>query len=274
MFLIADSGSSKTLWRLVNAQERRNFETAGINPFYLESQEIVEILHNELPIDPAKVENIYFYGSGCTPLKQNEIKAVLEEYFFNAKAFVESDLLGAARSLCGNKTGIAAILGTGSNSCRYDGLKIADQIAPLGYVLGDNGSGADLGKRLITAALRNRLSQETTRRFFELPDTEAILDRVYRHPFPNRYLASFAVFLHQNINIPELTGIVESSFTDFIEQQILPYHCTANEEIHFTGSIAFFFKEILEKSLNKYGLQLGRCTQNPIDGLDDYHNAK
>ncbi len=182
-------------------------------------------------------------------------------------------MLGAARSLCGNHSGIACILGTGSNSCFYDGEKIVSNVSPLGFILGDEGSGASLGKKLLSDILKNQLPKEIKDDFFsDYQQTPAeILENVYRRPFPNRYLAQFTVFLVKHISNPLISDLVESSFDEFISRNVIQYRDYKSNKVFFTGSVAYYFRNSLEKVIQKWNLDLGTIIQSPMEGLIDYH---
>ncbi len=276
MILIADSGSTKTEWKLTghNATTLNTCMTGGINPFHQSSEEILFSLKNEFTLDTQGIDEIHFYGAGCaTEEKNNLVKAALSAYFNVKNITVDSDLLGAARSLCGSKPGIACILGTGSNSCLYDGNKIIDNVSPLGYIIGDEGSGAVLGKQLIGNILKNQMSDRVTKLFFQEYNTDRaeILDHIYKRPLANRYLAQYSRFLSKHIAIKEIEEFVIHSFDAFIKRNLLQYNNVLHLEINFTGSIAFYFQDQLKKALNKNNLTAGQITQAPMEGLEKYY---
>jgi glucosamine kinase len=276
MILIADSGSTKTEWSLVDQEKTiKSLITSGINPFYQDETNIVHALQTEL-VPHIKVfpEHIYFYGAGCADHEKiSVVKNALHQIFPSAHLFAGSDLLGVARSLCQNNPGIACILGTGSNSCYYDGKEIIDHISPLGYILGDEGSGAVMGKKLISDILKQQLPQSICKQFFDTCQVHPadILDAVYKKPFPNRYLAQYTKFIHQNIHLPEMEELVITSFQEFISRNILQYRQASSYEIHFSGSIAYYFKPQLSISLNTFQLKEGRITMAPTPDLINYH---
>lgn len=273
--LVADSGSTKTEWTLlVDKKISGAITTTGINPYYQELGEITNIVSTLTEKIDSCPDRIFFYGAGCgNQEKQDFVKKAIQEVFKTSGIFVGSDLLGAARSLCQDKQGIACILGTGSNSCYYDGEKIATHIAPLGYILGDEGSGAVLGKKIVSDILKNQLPPIVGERFFEAYhlDISSILDSAYKQPFPNRYLAQFSKFISANIEIPEVEALVLNSFTEFIDRNILQYQQAREVEINFTGSIAFHFKEQLIKVMDNFGLKPALITKSPSEGLVRYH---
>jgi N-acetylglucosamine kinase-like BadF-type ATPase len=274
MILIADSGSTKTNWALIAPDAVvRTCTTQGINPFFLQKDEIMGILEHEFTLSKENIVSVYFYGAGCTPEKAPLVSESLKAYFQLDSIEVYSDLLAAARSLCGREEGIACILGTGSNSCYYDGEKIAQQVSPLGYILGDEGSGAVLGKRLVADVLKNQLSPAVIQDFQDTCHLSAagILDAVYRQPFPNRFLAQFVPFIFKHLGEDEVEKIVEDSFSAFIRRNVLQYHQAGQLPVHFTGSVAFYLKEPLEKVVKRFHCTLGKVTLNPLPGLIEYH---
>ncbi|MFO7575415.1 MAG: ATPase [Bacteroidales bacterium] len=276
MIIIADSGSTKAEWVVVRdgAPEDPVF-SGGINPYFLSAEEINELLNSELNILAGiPVNKIWFYGTGCnTPDKNELVRASLGKFFTTDDIFIGSDLLGAARSLCHTEPGIACILGTGSNSCYYDGTRIVSNVPALGFILGDEGSAAIMGRKLLSDILKRQLPQQVIDLFHETYNlTQAeILDRVYREAFPSRFLGSFSRFLSDNIKIPELEQIVVSSFDEFIVRNILQYSEATKCLIHFTGSVAYHFRDILANCLGKYGLKQGKITASPMDELIKYH---
>ncbi len=277
MMLIADSGSTKTHWCVIDAKGKKLIQTIGINPYQMNNEAIKEVLEKELYpyLSSEKIKNVHFYGAGCsTDQKCNLIDSVLQDFFKTATIEVHHDLLGAARALCGHEKGIACILGTGCNSCYYDGNEITEQIYSLGYVLGDEGSGAYMGKLLIRDFYQDRLPAEIHQLFREEfnPVLEQILDNIYNQPRPNRYLASFCPFLLKNIDHPYIYELVSNSFDDFFSKYVLKFKEAENAKIHFLGSIAFHFKDVLKASAQKAGLQIGKIYDSPIEGLVDYHN--
>lgn len=277
MILIADSGTTKTEWCLIT--DRGDLETvitSGINPFYQDAENISAILQKEF-IGIKKIDAIYFYGAGCiNQEKQNIVKDALLNVFKVTKVFVGSDLLAAAHSLCQDRSGVVCILGTGSNSCYYNGSEIVVNVSPLGFILGDEGSGAVLGKKLIGDVLKKQLPQSLIDDFFETYQTTAtaILENVYKKPFPSRYLADYTKFLSKNIKHPEIEKIVTDSFRDFVTRNLLQYSEIGQTPIHFTGSIAFHFEVQLRKVIKEQDLMLGNIEKAPMEGLIKYHNRK
>ncbi len=276
MILIADSGSTKTEWRLCSEPKLTNNTciTKGINPFHQTTEEILTSLKESFTLKIDEIDEIHFYGAGCaTPEKINIVKRALYIFFGIDNISVDSDLTGAARSLCGNKTGIACILGTGSNSCLYDGKNVAHNVSPLGYIIGDEGSGAVLGKQLLGDILKNQLPHSIIDLFWqEYPtDRAEILENIYKKPLANRYLAQYTKFLFKHIDLPQLDLLVTEAFSIFIKRNLLQYINVLHLEINFTGSVAYYFQPQLKKALNQHNLTLGIITQAPMNGLEQYH---
>lgn len=275
--LIADSGSTKAEWCLLDGKKKKLFLTQGLSPYFLSSEQIEYIIEHELKTKMKKVEpdEVYFYGTGCSsPENVKIVKKAIQRVFADAKVAVDHDLMGAAKALCGNDKGIACILGTGSNSCYYNGKKIVKNSPGLGYVLGDEGSGAYLGKKVIQYYLYNTFDPDLMDRFnakFNTNNIE-ILDAVYKKPLPNRYLASYAVFLAENRGHYMIENIIEDGFNDFFFNHIYKYRESWSLPINFVGSIAYGFKDVLKEMCNAYELQLGKVIKKPMDGLIKFHS--
>lgn len=275
MKLIADSGATKTDWCYGAADQHQIIQTQGINPFHQSAETISLILSEELIPQLAcrtLITHIFFYGAGCTPEKAKIVRTALQTFFPQATICVESDLLGAARSLCGREQGIACILGTGSNSCEYDGEKITSNISPLGYILGDEGSGAVLGKRLVGDCLKHQLPEHICQAFLEETKfTPAeIIDKVYRQPQANRFLASLTPFLSRHREEPEIHALLVSCFNDFFLRNVMLYNYSYFP-VHFTGSIAWYFQEEVKEAAEKLNIRTGKFIKCPIHGLIAYH---
>ncbi|MFV0505179.1 MAG: BadF/BadG/BcrA/BcrD ATPase family protein [Bacteroidales bacterium] len=272
MILIADSGSTKTKWCVDGG---RVILSEGINPYYQTEEQIKEaVAESFVGVDVDRIAQIYFYGAGCNNADVNTVvEQALQSVFNNADVSVNSDLLGAARSVCQSDKGIACILGTGSNSCFYNGRDIVKNVSPLGFILGDEGSGAVLGRRFIGDLLKNQLSDSLTRRFYQQYGFSYadILTSVYKKEFPNRFLAQFTKFMNENINCPQIECIVRNEFKSFLERNVLQYDNAKKLPINFVGSIAFHFRSILEDEVKKLGLYIGRIEKEPILGLVGYH---
>jgi len=275
MKLIADSGSTKTDWRLLEGGKTvEQIQSGGINPFYQTEKEIraaIEPFYDRLKTYP--VREIYFYGAGCSfDDKKLTLKNVLQYFFPMAKIEVQSDMLGVARALLGKRAGIACILGTGSNSCFYDGEKITAQQSSLGFILGDEGSGAVLGKLFVADLLKNQLSENLKNRFFETTKTtlEEIMENVYRKSFPNRYLANFTHFLAENVEEISIKKLIHDNFVQFFERNVKQYDYQ-NVELHFAGSVAWYFQKILKEAAQFSGVKTGTIVPNPMAGLTEFH---
>lgn len=278
MILIADSGSTKTEWCLIdNAADRKIFNTIGINPYQMKADAIKEVLEKELNpyLYPEKINNIYFYGAGCsTNRKCQMIENVFQDYFFNSAIEVHHDLLGAARALCGNEPGIACILGTGSNSCLFNGHEIEENVVSLGYLLGDEGSGAHMGKLLLADYFHGLLPAELTAGFEQKykPSVETVLDALYNQPRPSRFLASFAPFISENIQHPYMRNLVSGCFDEFFRINVSKYTNFKDTKVHFLGSIAYHFSELLFESAEKAGVKTNKILKSAIDGLIAFHS--
>ncbi len=277
MILIADGGSTKTDWRLIKeGREYKQVQTPGFNPYLIGTDEIEALLWKELQpyIDNNAVNTVYYYGAGCsTPVKNMIVETAFEKIFPNARLHINHDLLAAAHALCGDKEGIAAILGTGSNSCYYDGNEIKDGIFSLGYFFGDEGSGAYLGKKLLTAYLHKELPLEIEIKFKEeYPKSlESILDAVYTKPAPSRFLASFSRFISDNRDHPYIYNLIVEAFRAFYRYQVCCYERHKEVPVHFAGSVAYHYQDILTSVGLEYGIKTGKFIQAPIDGLVEYH---
>lgn len=278
MHLIADSGSTKTNWSLTDGiSVIKDIYTLGINPFYQDEVAIsAEIEKSLLPyIVNYNISNITFYGAGCSfPEKKAIVAKALGMHFTDISIEVQSDLLGAARSLFGKNEGIACILGTGSNSCYYDGNSIVDNISPLGFILGDEGSGAVLSKILVADCLKKQLPEHICKQFmqkFEL--TPAILlENVYKKPFPNRYLAQFTPFISENIEEPSIQKIAYNGFESFFQRNIS--HYPKDKQIGFVGSVAHHLSKVLHKVANDLNYEISTIVKNPMEGLVRYHSEQ
>lgn len=278
MILIADSGSTKTDWCVVeNGVLVQQIFTKGTNPFFQSEEEISnEIATALLPeLKTEEFDAVYFYGAGCGFPDKIEIvhRAISKQLKVKGNVEVATDMLAAARGLCGREAGIACIMGTGSNSCYYDGENIVANVSPLGFILGDEGSGACLGKLMVGDLLKNQMTPELKEKFlkqFDLTPAD-IIDRVYRKPFPNRFLASLSPFLAQNINEPCVHELVLNSFKAFFKRNIMQYENFQNLKVNLIGSVAFYYKEVLAEAAEAMGIQLGTIIQSPMEGLIKYH---
>ena len=272
--LLADAGSTKTDWLLRDNQgDALRFHTDGMNPSLLTDDEIRHILTTQLlpQVEGLLIEQVDFYGAGCRGEAAERMKNLLGEVVGARNIAVESDMLGAARMLCGNNSGIVCILGTGANSCLYDGQQISRQTPALGFILGDEGSGAVLGRRLIGDIFKGQLPEDLCKDFLlDYPLTmDELIRRVYRTSAPNQYLASFTPFLSKNIHRAEIQELIRDEFHRFIRRNVLAYlaYTTAQTPLHFVGSIASVFQAQLSEVVAQYDFTLGKVVRQPIDAL-------
>lgn len=283
--LIVDSGSTKTSWCFAflpntkSADGARTVTTEGLNPAVMSAEEVEEKISKalnlclqSLSISAADVDNVFFYGAGCIAGRAGVVSESIQSILVDARIYVADDLLGAARALCGHKAGIACILGTGSNSCLYDGKNIVAHTPALGYVLGDEGSGAVLGRKFLNAVLKQTLPENIRKRFLQESglDMAEVINRVYRSPAPNRFLASMSKYIHGYLDEKEVRDIVIDNFEDFIRNNILAYG-DEFRTINVVGSIAYHYKEQLTEAASRNGFQIGKIIKSPIEGLIEYH---
>lgn len=316
LVVVADSGSTKTDWAAweklphfpgkaqalppesasASADGTCRFRTGGINPFYQDTGEIASALRQAsrelqalLPArggQAAEIE-VHFYGAGCTEEKIPFMEASLAQAFAaggGCEAEAKGDLLGAARALCGQEKGIACILGTGSNSCVYDGENIRKNVSPLGFILGDEGSGAVLGKLLVGSLLKGQLGAGLKEEFLAAYGLTpaGLVEHVYRRPFPNRFLAGFAPFLSARLGRPEIRAFCRDAFAEFFQRNVLQYPEAHPQEagtatplpVHFTGSVAYHFRSIIRPLMEEFGLVAGQFTPSPLEGLVRFHKEK
>lgn len=284
MILIADSGSTKTDWVLIHrregTEERLDFKTRGINPVLMSQSDIEALLRFELlpHLEGQSPAELFFYGAGCReeqkPKMQAAFSAALPSAFTIGGRLLSfrSDLLGAARALCGREEGIACILGTGANSCYYDGEKMVSNTPALGYVLGDEGSGAVLGRLLVNGLYEGLLPVSLRNAFEEEMQLSLtiIINNVYREPMPNRFLASLSPFISAHLDEPLLRRMVVDNFRQFVRRSILPYGRT-DLPVSAVGSIAYHYAQLLIEAIEAEGCRMGRIIQSPIDRLVEYH---
>lgn len=277
--LIADAGSTKVAWTLTCPDGNLlTYTDVGINALLVTDQELAEAFSRAALQFPAEYvpQSVYYYGAGCaTPALCDKVATALHTTFPRADVNVASDLLGAARALLGNRRGIACILGTGSNSCLYDGHQIALNIPSLGFILGDEGSGAALGKRLVGDAFKQQLPDSIKQRFlktFSLSIAD-VLDNVYRQPNPNRFLASLVPFLADNLWNPYVYSLVRKEFEAFVARNVLLYPGAHSIPVSFVGSIAYHFRDILAKVCGDANITLGSIAKDPMQGLITFHTA-
>jgi glucosamine kinase len=277
MILIADSGGSKTDWRLIRKNgtiDQAN--SPGFNPYYQPIEDLKKNVHDVLlpKMDSERVMKIFFYGAGVSSLKnQLTIKSAFLEFFPEAQIEIGWDLLAAARALCGHEPGIACIMGTGSNSCLYDGNKITDNVANLGWILADEGSGANIGRKFLVDYLRKLQPEKLAAQFHQrFPlSREEFLEKVYQQEKPSAFLATFAKFIFQHLDDPYCYKLIYNSFSEFYENNVMKYENFQNLKVHFTGSIAFYFSDILRQVANDKGITVKNILEGPIAGLTLYH---
>lgn len=275
--LIADSGSTKTDWCLIKGKKKLYMYTQGISPYFQTSIQIADILQKELLPQlekPDQIGAIYYYGTGCAhPNNIAIVKKVLKAVFPSARCSVTHDLMAAARALCGHTKGIACILGTGSNSCYYNGRRIVKNNPGLGFILGDEGSGAYLGRKVLQYYLYHTFDDELMARFDEKYNTtkDKILENVYKRPLPNRYLASFVPFLEENRGHFMIENIIEDGLNEFFFTHLYKYRESWKVPIHFVGTVAWLYQDVLQELCQLYELELGRVLRQPMDGLVEYH---
>ena len=276
MILIADSGATKTDWLVADKHsENILIHTSGINPFHQSEEKIHQIIKEELlasgKIDPSLIQHIFFYGSGCLPETSPTVEKALRRNFSQPSIFIESDLLGAARAACNRTEGIACILGTGSNSCLYDGKHIRANVSPLGYILGDEGSGAYIGKRFIGNCFKQQLPSnlcEGLLNEYHLTRTD-ILNKVYKEPQANRFLASITPYIYSQKDNPFVHDFLVDCFEQFFRRNVLLYK--SDLPVSFVGSIAWFFHEELKEAAKNHNITIRSIIRQPINGLVEYH---
>lgn len=285
MILLADSGSTKVHWCLVTASGQcSDVFTDGINPLFQTTIAMQNSICNQLLpqisslLWAGTLTHVFFYGAGCTPEKKVFVQRALEQVFKKAEIFVASDMLGAARGLLGHHPGVACILGTGSGSCFYDGENIDWCVPSLGYILGDEGSAAVLGKRLVGDLLKNQLGDDLKETFFAEYETSMadIIEKVYRQPFPNRFLAKLSKFCADHIEDQRIHNLVYDHFVQFIRRNLVQYFKESGVRsqesgVGFVGSIAYYYRPILEEAMKAEGLPMGTVLKDPIEGLKEYH---
>ena len=302
MILIADSGSTKTDWTLINSNHPGHwdvvatFHTQGINPVhqspdvirYIIGHELMSqlstfprstLVHSRVLESPLLSQlDIFFYGSGCTPAHTPRMKQMLSEVFTHQRIEVHSDLMAAARALCGHQPGVACILGTGSNSCLYDGTGIVANTPALGYILGDEGSGSVLGRQFLNALYKGRLPEQLKTAFEqETKLTQAtVIQKVYREPLANRFLASLSLFISKHTDEPLLRNLVIDNFRDFLRNNVAPYrkHRIFSDDsmsVNFVGSMAEHYESELREAAQSEGFTVGKVMKSPMEGLVAYH---
>lgn len=276
MKVIVDSGSTKADWKFLSGEEETSLHTMGFNPVFHSSDQIEKEVNKAFNgiVNLEQEAEIYFYGSGCWDQKRKVIiENGLKRVFTNAKIDVHHDLLGAARATCGNDPGISCIIGTGSNTCLYDGKDVIDNVTNLGYLCGDEGSGTHLGKKLIRHYFYRELPKELETAFevFVGGGKQKILDTVYDGTPPNVYLASFTRFMSEHVDHPFIQRILYRSFAEFIDRHVRKYPGHLKLPVHFIGSIAYVFQDMLKIVLTERAMHHGIFIKQPIDNLVAYH---
>ena len=281
--LIADSGSTKTDWRVIDSGgQTRTIHTDGINPYYQTTEQIAGTLQSQLLPQLGQAANapadLFFYGAGCANSTVNQCVIDALRLVMPALLSVEvaSDMLGAARGAAGTEAGIVCILGTGSNACCYDGQAITRGIQSLGFWLGDEGSGGYLGKTLVRDFFQNQLPPDLHNAFqtrYSI-DRPTLLEHAYQKPYPNRYFAGFTPFLTENIRHPHVVGLLNEAFIRFLTTYVMPFPEASQWPVHFVGSIAEYFAESLQKAVQQTGLLMGSVLKAPADQLVAYHRKE
>lgn len=273
--IIAESGATKTDWVLIQkGKKNKHFKSSGINPYLQGTEQILQTLKKEVDTK-MQADTVYFYGAGISSKENKQVvRTALKQFFGTKDIEVESDMLAAARGLSKDKKGIICILGTGSNACYYDGKKIKDQLPSLGYIAGDEGSGNHMGKKILQYYAYNTFDTELRMYFEQHIETRlpVILDKLYREPFPNRYLAGFVKLLAENRGHFMVENIVEDCLNDFFHHHLFKYRQSWKHPIYFTGSISYVFADVIQSLCHQYELELGKILQNPLQGLIEYHS--
>jgi glucosamine kinase len=279
MLLIADSGSSKTGWRLVDKGTVLPFHTEGLNPYYKTVDQMKAVLLKDLiPYLPAPanaITEIYFYGSGCSvAVKCEEVKKAFTDCFPSAKIDVEHDILGAAKACCGHEKGIVCILGTGSNSCYYDGKTTTEIIGGLGFILGDEGSGGHIGKSIVAAFLNHEMPEDLRTDFTNTyhMDRAAIDKRVYQEPNFNKFLGTFSMFAAKHINHEFIQNLLKECLDLFIDKHVCRYEGYRTTTVHFVGSVAYYYQDVLKELCDNKGIKTGKFILEPVEELVKFHN--
>ena len=275
-YIIADSGATKCQWTIVLGKKKKTINTIGISPYFLTTEQIIETIQKSFvkKIDPQIIDAVYFYGTGLSnPLNVASIKKALKKVFSKATLDIQTDLVAVARATCQNNKGVACILGTGSNTGFYNGKKIVKNSPGLGYVLGDEGSGAYLGKKVLQYYLYKTFDEELMHSFeskYKI-NKDQILDAIYKQPLPNRYMASFAEFLSEHRGHYMIENIIEDGINDFFFAHLIKLNESWLYPIHFTGSVAYVFKDTIKQLATAYELEVGKIVKSPMEGLIQFH---
>ena len=282
MIVIADGGSTKTNWCLINESGRKiHFNTEGYNPYFVDSEYIKNSLKNTLPdhLETAKLTEVYYYGAGCsTDANRKIVSDAMQLIFVNAEINIGHDLMASCRALLGDNAGFAAILGTGTNTCLYDGKDITLNIDSLGYFLGDEGSGSYIGKRILADYMKGFMPKGLSDIFFETYGltNEDIFDHIYNKPLPNRFCASFSKFIYEFKDKYEdyTNAVVDYGFTAFFENLVIHYPNYKSYKLNCIGSVGYSFRDILSVVADRYEMGVGKIIRSPIDDLVEYHLRK
>jgi glucosamine kinase len=278
-YIIADSGATKCQWTLVTGKEIKSIATIGISPYFLSVDEMVNTIQKgfQKKVDPQIIDAIYFYGTGLTnPSNVTAIKKALKKVFKNASLDIQTDLVAVARATCQDQKGVACILGTGSNTGYYNGKKIVKNSPGLGYVLGDEGSGAYLGKIVLQYYLYKTFDEELMHAFetkYAL-NKDQIFDAIYKQPLPNRFMASFAIFLSEHRGHYMIENIIEDGINDFFFTHLNKLNESWLYPIHFTGSVAYVFRDVIKQLASAYELEIGKIVKSPMEGLIEFHKKE
>jgi len=277
--LLADSGSTKTEWCLVKQDNAsKTLFTGGLNPYYHTEESIGEILRDKLipALDNIPVDGVYFYGAGCTGDEHTTmLRKVLSDVFGTETVEVESDIMGSVRAVCGHKPGIAGILGTGANSCKYDGEKVIDNVPVLGFILGDEGSAGYFGRKILQGYFYREMPEDLKNDLEASYDMNrgTILENVYKKPQPNTYVAGFAKFIGRHSGHPYIQGILREGLQEAVQRHILKYDGVYEVPVGFVGSVAYHNAALLRDVLRENGLTTGEILQNPMPNLVKYHRG-
>ncbi|HTN37773.1 MAG TPA: BadF/BadG/BcrA/BcrD ATPase family protein [Arachidicoccus sp.] len=274
--LVADNGSTKCSWILLDKGNIKKISTEGLSPYFHTEQEIRTILEKKLisKLSDLKIDQVYFYGTGLAdPNYKKMMKAIFKSLFPDAKAEIDTDLMGAAIATCGHSKGMISILGTGSGCAYFSGTKLNKIQNGLGFILGDEGSGAYLGRKVIQYFLYNTFDDELMHRFNLKYETDRaeILRQIYAGPTPNRYMASFSQFLAENRGHYMIENILEDGLNDFINQHIYKFREAWTSPLHFVGSVAYAYRDVLKELCSNYELELGTVLKEPIVGLESFY---
>jgi glucosamine kinase len=275
-YIIADSGATKCQWTLVVGNQKKTISTIGISPYFLSTEQIIDTIAKGFnkKVDTSIIHAVYFYGTGLSnPLNVVSIKKALKKVFPNASLDIQTDLVAVARATCQHSKGVACILGTGSNTGYYNGKKIAKNSPGLGYVLGDEGSGAYLGKKVLQYYLYQTFDEELMHSFeskYQI-NKDQILDAIYKQPLPNRYMASFATFLSEHRGHYMIENIIEDGINDFFFAHLNKLNESWLHPIHFAGSVAYVFRDVIKQLATAYELEIGSIVKSPMEGLLKFH---